>query len=76
MMVALAVLMTTIMVPALSRQALQRARAATCAAVAAYFEDYPRPLPATSIGDPYYQWSVFTYSTGCHPAHEERAQLR
>lgn len=76
MVVALAVLTATIMVLALSSQALQQARAATCAAVAAFFEDYPPPLPATSIGDPYYQWSLFTYPARRYPAHEERAQAR
>lgn len=61
---ALLAVMASVMVPGLTREAALRARAEVQAAVQAHMADFPPPMPATSIGDTYYQWSTVTCPSG------------
>jgi len=68
MTAALLAVMASVMVPGLTREAAVQARAEVRAAVQAHMVDFPPPMPATSIGDPYYQWSTVACPGGDYRA--------
>ncbi len=70
MAAALLAVMASVMVPGLTREAAVQARAEVRAAVHAHMADFPPPMPATSIGDPYYQWSTVACPDGDYHAAE------
>jgi len=64
MAAALLAVMASVMVPGLTGEAALRVRADVRAAISAHMADFPPPMPAMSIGDPYYQWSTVVCPTG------------
>ncbi len=64
MVAALLAVLATVMIPAITREAARQARAEVQDAVQVHMADFPPVMPATSVGDHYYQWSLFACPTG------------
>ncbi|MGD9495146.1 MAG: hypothetical protein AB7Y46_02430 [Armatimonadota bacterium] len=62
--VALVALLATAMVPSVRRDACHLAWARVQEALQAHLADATPPMPATSFGDHYYQWSLLACPTG------------
>ncbi|MEA3399736.1 MAG: hypothetical protein U9R79_00690 [Armatimonadota bacterium] len=71
---AVAALLATAMVPALTPDATQPIRGEVGQALHARMQDFPPPAPATSFGDHYYRWSHVACPSGeYHPPSREPA---
>ena len=62
--VAVCALLATVMVPALTGDAVAIARAETQRAVQDHLSDFPPPVASSYVGDQYYQWSTFVCPGG------------
>ncbi|MGC9317433.1 MAG: hypothetical protein ACP5KN_05285 [Armatimonadota bacterium] len=74
---ALAALLATAMVPALTPDKATEVRDEVGEALHARMTDFPPPVPATSFGDHYYQWSHVACPAGeYHPGSRQPSSRR